>query len=127
MRGMSDQEYITAEEHDEEQARIELEAVPTDIPVADWETQLVELSEGKSKKLSIPRNKEFNRKQVVNAFQNAFELIGGTPRLALWAHKNEKEFYKLYSRLLPSQSSSALGETNEMIVRHVLPKGPLDS
>lgn len=35
------------------------------------------------------------------AFQHAFDKIGGAERLALWAKDNEAEFYKLYGRLIP--------------------------
>jgi hypothetical protein len=69
---------------------------------------------------------DFSRKDVVRAFQRAFELIGGIPRLALWAHDNPTDFYKLYARLLPSQASPALGEANEMTVIHVIPRSTLD-
>lgn len=44
----------------------------------------------------------FSRQDVVNAFASAFQMIGGVSRLALWANKNESDFYKLYGRLLPS-------------------------
>ena len=36
-------------------------------------------------------------------FQHAFELIGGIPRLAHWAHANPDKFYQLYSKLIPAQ------------------------
>lgn len=35
------------------------------------------------------------------AFQNAFDKIGGTERLATWAETNPTEFFKLYGRLIP--------------------------
>ena len=35
------------------------------------------------------------------AFQHAFDSIGGADRLASWAHANETEFYKLFARLIP--------------------------
>jgi hypothetical protein len=35
------------------------------------------------------------------AFQAAFETIGGMPRLAIWAHYNYRTFVQLYSRLIP--------------------------
>ena len=74
----------------------------------------------------IPRNQNFSRRDVVNAFQDAFEMIGGTTRLAQWANEDPSQFFKLYARLLPSQASSALGESNTMIVKHVLPRTALD-
>lgn len=77
-------------------------------------------------KVTVPRSPNFSRKDVVQSFQSAFELIGGVPRLALWADKNTTEFYKLYSRLLPSQASSALGESNTLRLEMAVAPGPLD-
>ena len=74
----------------------------------------------------VPKNPHFTRKDVVNAFQSAFDLIGGVPRLALWANANETDFFKLYSRLLPSQASSALGESNVLRIEMAIKPGPLD-
>lgn len=77
-------------------------------------------------KLVIPRNPHFTRKDVVQAFHTSFELMGGIPRLALWGHEHPTEFYKLYSRLLPSQASSALGESNVLRLEMAVPPSPLD-
>ena len=66
---------------------------------------LQSIANGKS--IRVPRNPHFTRKDVVLAFQTAFELTGGVPRLAIWANDNYTEFTKLYARLLPSQASSA--------------------
>lgn len=96
-----------------------------DMVVPDWEQTMATLSKPNTR-LAIPKNKDFSRKEVVQAFQNAFELIGGTARLALWAHENEGDFFKLYSRLLPSQANSALGESSDIVIRHILPRGQLD-
>lgn len=35
------------------------------------------------------------------AFQDAFEKRGGVDALLKWANKNETEFYKIYSKLIP--------------------------
>lgn len=40
--------------------------------------------------------------RAAQAFQQAFEMIGGVPRLALWADQNPTKFYTLYSKLVPS-------------------------
>jgi hypothetical protein len=40
--------------------------------------------------------------KAARAFQQAFEMIGGVPRLALWADQNPTKFYSLYSKLVPS-------------------------
>ena len=42
-------------------------------------------------------------RNVRQQFQYAFELIGGIPRLAHWAHSNPDKFYSLYSKLIPTQ------------------------
>lgn len=75
-------------------------------------------------RLSVPR--EVKREKVVHAFQEAFELIGGVPRLAHWADQSPSAFFKLYARLLPTQANQQLEHSGEIRVRHVLPKGPLD-
>ena len=118
---MPEAEFIPAEEFDDTPAEQGVEV----LDIGDWDATMQKISAPQTR-LQIPKNKDFTRKDVVNAFQNAFELIGGTPRLALWAHQNEGDFFKLYSRLLPSQASSALGEANELVIKHVLPRGPLD-
>lgn len=42
-------------------------------------------------------------------FQHAFELIGGIPRLAHWAHQHPTQFFQLYSKLIPAQVTGADG------------------
>jgi hypothetical protein len=49
----------------------------------------------------LPKRK-FDPARVNEAFEEAFELIGGVPRLALWAHNNQGEFYKLYGKMITS-------------------------
>ena len=63
---------------------------------------------------------------MVQAFQTAFELIGGVPRLALWGNENPNEFYKLYGKLLPSSNSSALGEQSKLVIEMAIKPGGLD-
>ncbi len=75
-------------------------------------------------RLSVPR--ELKREKEVHAFQEAFELIGGVPRLAHWADQSPSAFYKLYARLLPTQANAQIGVDGEIRVRHILPRGPLD-
>jgi len=88
--------------------------------------ELAELAESGNgvSRLSVPR--ELKRARVVNAFQDAFELIGGVPRLAHWADQSPSAFYKLYARLLPTQANQQLEHSGGITVRHVLPRGPLD-
>ena len=79
------------------------------------------------RKLAVPRTKQFSRQDVIEAFQDAFELIGGESRLATWAHANPGEFYKLFARLLPAQTVELLGgqNTQTKIVCEIQP-GELD-
>lgn len=95
------------------------------IPRETWEKQFAVESQ-KEGKLSLPR--ELNRKRVVSAFMDAFELVGGVPRLVEWAAQDENygDFLKLYARLLPSQASSDLEPAAERVIKHVLPRSKLD-
>jgi hypothetical protein len=43
--------------------------------------------------------------QVKLNFLRAFEGLGGATKLQEWAQENLTEFYKLYARLLPTESS----------------------
>ena len=85
---------------------------------------LQRIADGKA--IRVPKNPHFSRKDVVSAFQSSFELVGGIPRLALWANDNYSEFAKLYARLLPSQASSSLGEANVLRIEMAIKPGPLD-
>lgn len=49
------------------------------------------------------------------AFQAAFEQIGGMHGLAVWAARNPTEFYKLYARLIPVDLQSKI---EEIVVKH---------
>lgn len=89
-----------------------------------WEDTLTGLANAKTRSVSVPRSKDIKRKQVIDAFQDAFQLIGGTPRLAIWADENPTEFYRLYSKLMPKETNTE--STGEMKILHVLPRGPLD-
>ena len=67
----------------------------------------------------------FSRQEVVDALQHAFRMIGGVQRLALWADQNTTEFYRLYTKLLPS-SAINLEINNELIIQHAIPPSKLD-
>ena len=67
----------------------------------------------------------FTRSQVVDAFQRAFDMIGGVERLTLWAHENPGDFFRLYAKLLPATTVS-FGSTGTLIIEHTIAKGALD-
>ena len=71
-------------------------------------------------------SKPFDRKKVVEAFQEAFDLIGGTPRLAIWAHHNTTDFYKLYGKLIPSSAHIDMDGRMHLTITPPLPRSALD-
>lgn len=97
---------------------------PTEKELALDLSRLEALQTGRS--ISVPSNSGFSRKQVVEGFHNAFEIIGGVPRLALWANENYGDFVRMYSKLLPSQNSSALGESGKIEIELKVPGSRLD-
>lgn len=52
------------------------------------------------------------------AFELAFEEIGGARALAAWAMENQGEFYKLYARLIPVEQRHS-GEGGGPLTIHV--------
>lgn len=91
-----------------------------------WEKQFA-VEAQKDSPLKLPR--ELNRRRVVSAFMDAFELLGGTPRLVSWADASDEnygDFLKLYARLLPSQASTEIDAAKERVIKHILPRSVLD-
>lgn len=82
--------------------------------------------EGQERLPNVRRSRDgFSRQDVVHAFQDAFQIIGGTTRLALWANANPDKFFPLYAKLLPATSY----QFNEHVIReihHALPPTALD-
>ncbi len=123
-------EFLPAEDFKEEKAA-EVERVYPDTEeysqVAEDCKELTSLATSGNgvSRISVPR--ELKRQRVVNAFQDAFELIGGVPRLAHWADQSPSAFYKLYARLLPTTAQQQLEHSGEIIIKHVIPPGPLDA
>jgi len=90
---------------------------------------LHELADAEGKKFlqMFPRRgQSLTRARVVEAFQQAFEQIGGVSRFALWADTHPTDFYKLYSRLLPSNTAQEFEGDRELRVVHAIPPSPLD-
>ena len=67
----------------------------------------------------------FSRTDVVDAFVSAFEMIGGVPRLALWANANPDKFYPLYAKLLPA-TTQVIGDMGELVIIHRIAPTALD-
>ena len=73
--------------------------------------------------IKVPRT--VGRANLESAFLNAFELIGGQSRLALWANDNPGEFFKLTARLFPQAITGADGKEPIKIL-HAIAPSPLD-
>lgn len=112
-----------------EEEPFELSVVPpsyTDEGEGGMDEVFAHMARKHAKRISLPRTAEFSRKQVVNAFKDTFELIGGVPRLATWAHLNPSKFYQLYAKLLPNQQILDFGNDGVLKIMHALAPGPLD-
>ncbi len=48
---------------------------------------------------------------VKDAFGDAFEMLGGAEALFKWAQRNQTDFYKLASKLIPADINMAIKET----------------
>lgn len=67
-----------------------------------------------------------SRKEVEAAFIETFELVGGIPRLAMWANNpaNYGEFLKLYAKMIPKEVAEEAGQT--FIYESSVPPSPLN-
>lgn len=56
--------------------------------------------------------REWSRKEIQDAFLETFELVGGVPRLALWANdpENYKDFLNLLMKLAPKEQAGEIGK-----------------
>ena len=116
-------EFIAADDYDPTEATAASTEVITREP---WEETLSDLADRPGATVKVPRSPDLKRSQVVNAFQDAFQLIGGTPRLAIWGHENPTEFYRLWSKLAPRQVEAEMKHEGGVVVKHILPRGRLD-
>src|SRR5580765_3160545 len=59
----------------------------------------------------MPRPKGVPNKLGAQAKENivaVFTRLGGTAAMAAWARRNQTEFYRLYARLIPGESTTAI-------------------
>jgi hypothetical protein len=75
--------------------------------------------------LVAPRRK-FERQRFLDAMAEAFEVIGGVPRLAMWADSNLTEFYKLMGKTIPQANLLELQGKMQMQILPAMPPSPLD-
>ena len=87
--------------------------------------EVVETGELKRMQGISRRNDGFSRADVIDAFHNAFRIIGGVPRLAMWANDNPDKFYPLYAKLLPS-TAITIGTQGAVTIEHAIARSALD-
>jgi hypothetical protein len=118
--------FIAAGEGDEQSGENQTAQSSELIVREPWEERLQELANSPGTTVRVPRTPDLKRTQVVDAFLDAMQLIGGTPRLALWANENPTEFFKLYAKLAPRQLEQETKHDGGIKIVHVLPRGKLD-
>lgn len=75
--------------------------------------------------IAFKRTKLADKKEKVGeAFQDAFELVGGVPRLALYADENYGDFLRHYAKMIPRENE--MKHSGEIFIRPALPPSPLD-
>lgn len=64
----------------------------------------------------------------MHALAEAFEIVGGVPRLALWADRNPTEFYKILGKQVPAliQNAVQVNATGPVTIVSALPRSYLD-
>lgn len=70
--------------------------------------------------------KLFSRKTIEQGFLECFDLVGGVPRLALWANDpaNYTEFLKLLVKFAPKEVGEQMGQVLEY--HSNVPQSPLN-
>jgi hypothetical protein len=64
-------------------------------------------------------------RRSLNAVHDTFDLMGGVPRLMLWADANPTDFYtKIWNRTL--QTNQQVEHSGEITIRAAIGPGPLD-
>lgn len=72
------------------------------------------------------QSRSYTRKEVEQSMLEVFDLIGGVPRLAIWANNPENygEFMKLIAKLLPKEGAREEGNVINFVSS--IPDSPLN-
>ena len=75
----------------------------------------------------IPK-KQAQKQRIIQALAETFEIIGGVPRLALWADKNYGEFMKIVGKQIPVlvQNSIGIQANGPVTIVSAIPASVLD-
>ena len=92
------------------------------------QNQLTDRQRRKDAKSNVDRL--WSPKQIQNAFLESFEMVGGVPRLAIWANDpdNYEAFLKMLITLAPKGATALLGEKTGDVIQYVsnVPASPLN-
>lgn len=99
------------------------------IDISTWQQRLEDLAheqEVDAPQIRIPKalRGRVNREEIASAFLQSFNMIGGIPRLAMWADEHPTEFYRIFGRLLPKESLTT--HDGEIRLVHSVPPSRLD-
>lgn len=74
-----------------------------------------------------PKKKKSDR--IQDALLQTFELIGGVPRLALWADLNLDKFYNLFGKQIPGlvQQQNNFNAPTQIVIQSAIPESALDA
>lgn len=73
--------------------------------------------------------RKFNKAAILDAFGEAFYILGGVPGLAVWAAENSTnrgKFYGHMARLGASNQTNVIASGGPLIIRPALPPTALD-
>ena len=85
--------------HDDETIPSIADLVPED-QLSDQTKMLIDYATRRGGRLP----KSLTKKSIKDQFDTVFEMIGGVPRLAIWADENPSLFFSHYAKLLPLQA-----------------------
>lgn len=81
-----------------------------------------------AKRLNRVPKKGSQRERFLQAMAEAFEIVGGVPRLALWADKNYTEFAKILGKQVPGlvQNAVSVKTSGPVTIVSAIPPSFLD-
>lgn len=110
----SDLQPIPSPPQDKDKQLADLASEMVELNGIEMSKEMLALMERGLHSAKLP--KALRNQKAAEAFQDAFELIGGTARLALWADKNPDKFYSIFGRQIAATMApvvAGLPQTNQ--------------
>jgi len=96
--------------------------IASDLSELGFSKDLIELLNRGIHSAKLPR--ALRSQKAAEAFQSAFDIIGGVPRLALWADRNPDKFYPLLARMIPQTVAPVTAELPQGTLKDTFPQMP---